>query len=290
MRSLTRTAWLQWAGQDCADTFLGCDNDRDVRAKSGVERIALLFCLPLLLAVSLATWRLWLHVATLDDSLMQSKEVELDLLADVRNALGREELAGRALNRALEDLENALSETRQVREEANEAQQDSERNARIAERLRQQRMDELDRMSEALSRIAETDRTPMGMVVQLSEDSFLFDFDSVELRPRNREILSRIAGVLLASYGYKIYIYGHTDDQGDAAYNQTLSERRADSVRAYLEEAGVPEEILEAKGFGKASPRVRGTSKEARRKNRRVEIGIVDTVVEYTGQVSAEAP
>ena len=255
-----------------------------------MERVALLVCLPLLLAVSIATWRLWLHVATLDDSLMQSKEVELDLLAQVRNAVGREELAGRALNRALEDLENALSETRKVRAEASEAQQASERNARIAERLKQQRIAELDRMSDALSRIAETDRTPMGMVVQLSEDSFLFDFDSAELQPLNREILSRIAGVLLASYGYKIYIFGYTDDQGDAAYNQGLSERRADSVRAYLEEAGVPREILESKGFGQASPRVAGTSKQARQKNRRVEIGIVDTVVEYTGEVPAEAP
>jgi len=224
-------------------------------------------------------------VATLDDSLMQSKQVELELLADVRNAVGREQLAGRAPDRALQDLESALSETRRVRAEADEAQQDSERNARIAERLRQQRMNELDRMREALSRIAETDRTPMGMVVQLSEDSFLFDFDSVELQPRNREILSRIAGVLLASYGYKIYIYGHTDDPGDAAYNQALSERRADSVRSYLVEAGVPREILDSKGFGKASPRMRGTSKQARQKNRRVEIGIVDTVVEYTGEV-----
>ncbi len=255
--------------------------------RRGIERLALWVCLPALLAVLVATWRLWQHVETLDDSLMQSKQVELELLSDVRNAVGRERLAGRALDRALQDLESALSETRRVRAEADEAQQDSERNARIAERLRQQRMDELDRMSEALSRIAETDRTPMGMVVQLSEDSFLFDFDSVELRPRSREILSRIAGVLLASYGYKIYIYGHTDDQGDAAYNQALSERRADSVRAYLVEAGVPHEILESKGFGKSSPRLRGTSRQARQKNRRVEIGIVDTVVEYTGEVPA---
>ncbi|MDE0108522.1 MAG: OmpA family protein [Bryobacterales bacterium] len=255
--------------------------------RRAIERVALWVCLPALLAVSLATWRLWRHVTTLDDSLVQSKQVELELLADVRNAVGREQLAGRALDRALQDLESALSETRRVRAEADEAQQDSERNARIAERLRQQRMDELDRMSEALSRIAETDRTPMGMVVQLGEDSFLFDFDSVELMPRNREILSRIAGVLLASYGYKIYIYGHTDDQGNAAYNQALSERRADSVRAYLVEAGVPPEILASKGFGQASPRVPGTSRQARRKNRRVEIGIVDTVVEYTGAVPA---
>ncbi len=261
-----------------------------MRARSGTERVALLVCLPLLLSVAIVAWRLWLHVSALDRSLQQSKEVELGLLAEVRNAVGRERLAGRALGRALQDLEDALSEARKVREEASAARRDSARNARVAERLKQQRMDELDRMSEALSRIAETDRTPMGMVVRLSEDSFLFDFDSAELLPGNREILSRIAGVLLASYGYSVYIYGHTDAQGDAAYNQALSERRAAAVRAYLARAGVPEEILASEGLGESSPRSSGTSKQARQKNRRVEIGIVDTVVQYTGEVLPEAP
>ena len=78
-----------------------------------------------------------------------------------------------------------------------------------------------------------------GVVINLSEDSFLFDFDNAELRPANRELLSRIAGVLLVSYGYKLYVYGHTDDQGAPAYNQRLSERRAYAVRDYLAAAGL---------------------------------------------------
>ena len=156
------------------------------------------------------------------------------------------------------------------------------------ERLRRQRIAELDRMRDVLGLIAETDRTPMGMVVRLSEDSFLFDFDSAELRPENREILSRIAGVMLASYGFKAYVYGHTDDQGDATYNMKLSERRAASVRDYLVKAGIPGDIIESKGFGKSSPRVEGTSPAARRKNRRVEVGIVDTVIEYQRSIASE--
>ena len=97
---------------------------------------------------------------------------------------------------AREDAELSREKTQQAKREAARLQAETER-------MRKQRIEELDRMREALSRIAETRRTPMGMVVNLGEDSFLFDFDKDTLRPENRELLSRIAGVLLASHGYR---------------------------------------------------------------------------------------
>ncbi len=261
------------------------------------ERIALFVCLPLLLAVGFATWRLWKHVESLDKSLSQSRAAlseshaaERDLLRQVRDAVGRERLAGKALQQALLDRDSARSEAERSRQDAAQAQEEAARKGRTAERLRTQRMAELDRMQEALGRVAQTDRTPMGMVVQLTEDSFLFDFDKADLRPENREILSRIAGVLLASYGYRVFVYGHTDDQGDPAYNRGLSERRAAAVRDYLAGAGIPGDIIDAKSFGLSSPRAPGRSREARAKNRRVEVGIVDTVVEYGSEVVAPEP
>lgn len=149
------------------------------------------------------------------------------------------------------------------------------------ENMRRQRAAELDRMQQALSRIVPTARTPTGMVMQLANKSFRFDFDSAALKPENRETLSRIAGVLLASEGYRLFIDGHTDDVGTEQYNQRLSERRAGSVRDYLVKAGVPADIIEVKGFGKSNPLVRAKSNDAREKNRRVEIGIVDTIINY---------
>lgn len=149
------------------------------------------------------------------------------------------------------------------------------------ENMRRQRAAELNRMQQALSRIVPTARTPTGMVVQLANKSFRFDFDSAALKPDNRETLSRIAGVLLASEGYRLFIDGHTDDVGTEQYNQRLSERRAGSVRDYLVKAGVPADIIEVKGFGKSNPLVPAKSGDAREKNRRVEIGIVDTIINY---------
>ena len=76
----------------------------------------------------------------------------------------------------------------------------------------------------------------------------------------------------MTAHDYTISVNGHTDDIGTDAYNQKLSERRAQAVRDYLHEAGLPAEILSVTGHGKSLPLVRGTSDAARAKNRRVDI------------------
>jgi len=179
-----------------------------------------------------------------------------------------------------------------ARELAERAERDSARAEAEAARmqegldnLRAARRRELDRMRDALAAITETERTPLGMVMRLGEDKLRFEFDSPQIRDADRELLSRIAGVLLSSHGYRLYVDGHTDDQGPAIYNKDLSQRRAAAVRDYLVAAGIPKEVIEARGYGEESPRVEGTTQEARQANRRVEIGLVDAIIEYEGDV-----
>jgi outer membrane protein OmpA-like peptidoglycan-associated protein len=188
-------------------------------------------------------------------------------------------------DRAEGEAEQARGDAQQARGEAQQARGEAQQAREDLEQLRQRRQQELERMQEALNRIAPTRRTPLGMVVELAEDSFKFDFDDASLRPENREMLSRIAGVLLASKGYRLYVYGHTDDIGTQEYNQGLSVRRARTVADYLIKAGVPPDIVSTKGYGKSSPRVKGTTRDARQQNRRVEIGIVDTIIGYGGAI-----
>jgi outer membrane protein OmpA-like peptidoglycan-associated protein len=247
-------------------------------------------------------WYLWSRVAALEDRVntAETRASQLDRQLELSRreaeelrhrsdtAQAQAEDAQRAAEREAAARQQAEFGREFARERAEQAQLESERAETEASRSRQEltqlqsaRKRELDRMQEALGRIAETSRTPLGMVVNLGEDKFLFEFDKADLKPDNRELLSRIAGVLLASHGYRIQIYGHTDDVGDDQYNQQLSERRAQAVRDYLVKAGVPEDIIESKGFGKTSPRVEAKTNDARRKNRRVEIGVVDTVISY---------
>jgi outer membrane protein OmpA-like peptidoglycan-associated protein len=127
------------------------------------------------------------------------------------------------------------------------------------------------------------------MVMNLG-DSIEFDFNRTELRPGNRETLSRIAGVLLTAEGFCIQVYGHTDDVGSTGYNQELSERRAAAVLRYLIDAGVSEHAIQSKGFGKAAPLVEGTDPASRQKNRRVEIAIVEVSGEMPVDFIAEGP
>jgi outer membrane protein OmpA-like peptidoglycan-associated protein len=189
-----------------------------------------------------------------------------------------------AAAQAAQDQMQAAEKARMDAERESQEALDRENRARteLAE-LRRRREQELDRMQQALSKIAPTRRTPSGMVIELANDSFYFDFDKATLRPENREILSRIAGVLLASEGYRLFVYGHTDDTGPASYNQELSLRRAGSVADYLRHAGVPDDLMRVEGFGKSSPREQNNSPQGRQKNRRVEIGIVDSIIEYQG-------
>ena len=177
-----------------------------------------------------------------------------------------------AAERALAEKDEAVNSARQSSAEL--------------ERVRRRRQEELDRMQRAMNRIAPTTRTDTGMVMQLGSDAFRFDFDSAVLKPGNRETLSRIAGVLLASEGYSLFIDGYTDDVGTDDYNRGLSERRAASVRDYLVNAGIPPEIIRVQGFGKSNPLAPGKTSQAREKNRRVEIGIVDTIINYGSEVS----
>ena len=213
---------------------------------------------------------------------LNQKRLELDNARSLAERAFRDvEEQSAAAQSAKDDLreaEQARIHAEQVNEEA--LLRETRVRQELAE-LRERRQKELDRMQQALSKIAPTRRTASGMVIELANDSFYFDFDKATLRPENRELLSRIAGVLLASEGYRLFVWGHTDDIGPSNYNQELSFRRASSVADYLQQAGVPDDVMKVQGFGKSSPRVANDTPQARQRNRRVEIGIVDSIVEY---------
>jgi len=175
------------------------------------------------------------------------------------------------------ETEAALLEAADERERATAAREKAAQAQAEVERVRQRAEAELSRMQDALGQIAETRRTALGLVMNLSGDHLKFAFDKAELRPEDRELLSRVAGILSTATDYTISVNGHTDDVGSAEYNQKLSERRAQAVRDYLVEAGLSPDILSVEGHGKSLPLVAGTSEEARAKNRRVELGIVNT-------------
>lgn len=100
----------------------------------------------------------------------------------------------------------------------------------------------------------------------------LFDFNKSTLQPASDASLQPAANLMATDKVLKLEVQGHTDNVGNDAYNQTLSEARAKAVAAWLTQHGVAADRLTAKGYGKTKPVADNGSDEGRAKNRRVEI------------------
>ena len=100
-----------------------------------------------------------------------------------------------------------------------------------------------------------------------------FAFDSAVIEPKYYEELNG-AAARLKEVGPDVIVRvdGHTDSVGSETYNQSLSERRAQAVRAYLAQQGVPEAQLRAEGFGAKQPADSNDSPDGRARNRRTEV------------------
>ncbi len=103
----------------------------------------------------------------------------------------------------------------------------------------------------------------------------LFDFDKSVLKPEGKSKLTELAAKLKDINLEAIVATGHTDSVGKAEYNQKLSVRRADSVKAYLVSAGVAADRIYTSGKGETQPVADNKTAAGREKNRRVEIEVV---------------
>ena len=123
-----------------------------------------------------------------------------------------------------------------------------------------------------LSKFASVKQEPRGMVITLS-GSVLFASAKSDLLPEAQLKLNDVANALIKEDPIsKIVVEGHTDSQGSAAYNQDLSQRRAQVVRDYLVTRGIASDRITAQGFGPSRSIAENTSTEGRANNRRVEI------------------
>ncbi len=119
--------------------------------------------------------------------------------------------------------------------------------------------------------------TPMGATVDARgcwtyAAVVMYDFDSAEIKPEAFPMLDEAVSVLKKNPEIKVEIDGHTDNTGSAAYNMTLSERRAKSVMNYFVDRGIESERLTVKGFGFTQPAASNDTEEGRTQNRRVEL------------------
>ncbi|HMT12295.1 MAG TPA: OmpA family protein, partial [Ignavibacteria bacterium] len=107
-------------------------------------------------------------------------------------------------------------------------------------------------------------------------NNIYFDFDKSELQPGSFVELARVVKFLNDNTGVKIEISAHSDSKGSDEYNLTLSQKRAESVVAYLVNAGIGSERLIAVGYGETQPVADNQTDEGAAKNRRVEMKVLN--------------
>jgi len=199
--------------------------------------------------------------------------------ADLRN-LDAQDAAQQAA-RAQASAEQARNDAQQKQQSA---EADSDRNRAAAAssdaQLQQAVRDREElraRLLQQFNLILETRDTARGLVVNMSD--VLFDSGKYTLRPLAREKLAKISGIVLAYPSLRLAVEGNTDSVGTESFNQELSEHRAEGVRTYLTQQGVPESSTTATGFGKTRPIASNDTSEGRQQNRRVELIVSGEVI-----------
>jgi len=179
----------------------------------------------------------------------------------------------------------ALAQQQQAETKAREAEAEAAKARQSAAQAEAEKTQLRAQLLQQLNAVLQTQDSARGLIVNMSD--VLFDVGSSELKPATREKLAKISGILLAHPGLTLQIEGYTDSTGSDALNMELSGMRADGVRDYLAQEGVPVSSMTAQGFGKAQPVASNDTPDGRQKNRRVELVVNGDAI---GNSSVAAP
>jgi outer membrane protein OmpA-like peptidoglycan-associated protein len=181
-----------------------------------------------------------------------NREIEANRAASLQQARGQ-----------LTAAQQALGTTQMQLQEAERASDEQQRKLRTLEA-------NLKDARDTIARIAAVKDDERGMVITL-QGEVLFKTGKWDLKPGAMAKLDEIADALKGK-DQPIAVYGFTDNVGTRDDNLELSQRRADSVRSYLTNKGIPRDLLSAQGKGPDAPVADNQSIEGRAQNRRVEI------------------
>jgi outer membrane protein OmpA-like peptidoglycan-associated protein len=211
--------------------------------------------------------------------------------AEAEAAAAKQQQEGVARQRAELQKEKADLEAQQAAQARAEAEARAEQGAQAAAqaqeaaaqaqaaaaRSEQEKQQLRSALLQQFNRILPTTDTPRGLKVNIAD--VLFDTGKFELRAPAREALAKLSGIVVAHPGLKLQVEGYTDSVGSDTFNQTLSENRASSVRAYLIAQGIDPTSVTFLGYGKSNPVASNETATGRQQNRRVEVIISGEII-----------
>jgi outer membrane protein OmpA-like peptidoglycan-associated protein len=192
-------------------------------------------------------------------SQMQAQQSQLD----AANAQAKADAAAAAQAQAEAAKARADAEAANARAAAAEAQHRAQASQQDAEATR-------EKLRAQLNSVLATSESARGLIVNLSD--VLFDTAKYTLKPNTQVALAKVATILSLYPSLKVQVEGYTDSVGSDAYNQKLSENRANAVHDFLVQNGVPAANVTAMGYGKADPVADNSTAAGRAQNRRVNL------------------
>ena len=179
----------------------------------------------------------------------------------------------------------AEAEAANARAQAAEAQRQAQQSAQSA-------ADAREKLRTQLNSVLETTETARGLIVHMGD--VLFATNKYALKPDAQVSLAKVATILTLYPNLRVQIEGYTDSTGAPAYNQTLSENRAGSVRDFLVQNGVPQGNVSAQGFGATNYVADNATAAGRQQNRRVNLVVsgasIGVQTQPEGSQGAAAP
>lgn len=210
----------------------------------------------------------------------QADQARQEAAAAQQRAQDQERLAQQA-EEQLQQQQAAAQQAQQQLQQEQAARQQAEQQAQASQQQLQQSQQQVQqaqadkeqvrqRLLGQLNQVLQTKDSARGLIVNMPD--VLFKLNSASLTPEARERLAKVAGILIAYPDINVEVDGYTDNTGSLSYNQQLSEQRAETVRTYLVQQGVPSGSVNAKGFGPNDPIASNDSPDGRRQNRRVNL------------------
>jgi outer membrane protein OmpA-like peptidoglycan-associated protein len=218
----------------------------------------------------------------------QQQEAAARQQAEMKRLQAERDAAQAAAATARADADRLAAEQQAEREKQNAEQErlKAQQALDAAARSEQEKQQLRAQLLEQFNRILPTTDTPRGLKVNMAD--VLFAFGKYDLRPTAREALAKLSGIVLGHPGLKLAVEGYTDSIGSDEVNQTLSDKRASTVRDYLVQQGLDPASITSTGFGKSDPVASNDTNEGRQQNRRVEIIISGEVIGT--QIGGAAP
>ena len=201
--------------------------------------------------------------AQAEQAKVEAERMKQEAVAAAQEAARQKEAAEKAKAEAVAQQQVLSAETDKARAAA--AQSES-----LRQQAEKEKQELRARLLQQLNSILATRDSARGLIANMSD--VLFRSGSFELLPGARERLAKVSGIVLAYPSLHVAVEGHTDSVGSDEYNQELSEHRAQSVRDYFVQQGIPAGAIEARGFGKSEPIASNDTAEGRQQNRRVEL------------------